>query len=358
MTTTAIAGPRGYEPEQVWLPASEQLLEWDEGFHDLMLGDQLRMNAFHEAIAAVVRPGFTVLDLGTGTGVLARWALEAGAARVYGLELNASLLQDAADQMAAAGYGARFLPVFGVSFDVDLPERVDVVISETLGNLVDNENCVEILADARQRFLATNGVLVPSQAASYLVPVMARRAHAQIRRGQPCGSSGPAAFAEQLRRRGARNGFDLYYDTIIPIDTYLSSPQCARRYILDGSEEATYEERLSYAVHTDGIFTGFKGYFLATLAETVTLDISGDDIAHGTTSDSWKHCYLPIEEPVRVSRGDRIGLTFSRYVPPSGQGPRSFQQHYRWDGDIVSPPHNRVKGTFSQTSTSAARDRA
>jgi protein arginine N-methyltransferase 1 len=27
----------------------------------------------------------------------------------------------------------------------------------------------------------------------------------------------------------------------------------------------------------------------------VVLDISGDDIEVGKTSDSWKHCYLPID---------------------------------------------------------------
>jgi protein arginine N-methyltransferase 1 len=47
-------------------------------------------------------------------------------------------------------------------------------------------------------------------------------------------------------------------------------------------------------VQTDGVFTGFKGYFTAELVEGVILDISGDDIEGRTTSDSRKHCYLPV----------------------------------------------------------------
>src|SRR5918911_667206 len=74
MRKTVIRTP-GYEPEQVWLPASEQLMEWGESFHDLLLGDELRMTAFRAAIDEVVWPGSTVLDLGTGTGILAEWAL-------------------------------------------------------------------------------------------------------------------------------------------------------------------------------------------------------------------------------------------------------------------------------------------
>ena len=47
--------------------------------HRLMLADAERMRAYQQAIAARVRPGQRVLDLGTGTGVLAMWAAQAGA---------------------------------------------------------------------------------------------------------------------------------------------------------------------------------------------------------------------------------------------------------------------------------------
>jgi hypothetical protein len=76
---------------------------------------------------------------------------------------------------------------------------------------------------------------------------------------------------------------------------------------------------LTLPVQTNGLFTGFKGYFTAELSDTVALDISGDDIPGGTTSTSWKHCFLPVAKPVPVRRHDRIVLTFSRTYP---NGPR------------------------------------
>jgi protein arginine N-methyltransferase 1 len=337
MTLTATGTP-GYEPEQVWLPASEELLEWDAPFHDLLLGDEMRMTAFRSAIAEAVQPGMTVLDLGTGTGILALWALEAGADRVYGIDLNASILQTATERVAAAGYGRRFQPIHGVSFDVSLPERVDVVISETMGNLADNEGFVTVLADARQRLLADGGRMVPARVESYLVPVTAERAHEQVRRGDPVDAGGPAPFAERLRRRGARSPFDLYYDVIIPIHTYIASPRVVRLYDFtappDTPPAATYRVPLVYTARRDGLLTGFKGYFVATLSETVALDISGDDIPGRTTSDSWKHCYLPITEPIPVRRGDRISLTFSRACPHGEAA--SFRQSYQWEGQVIS----------------------
>ncbi len=44
-----------------------------------MLDDQIRMAAYKNAIQEVVKPGMVVLDLGTGTGILGLWALQAGA---------------------------------------------------------------------------------------------------------------------------------------------------------------------------------------------------------------------------------------------------------------------------------------
>lgn len=338
----------GYELEQPWLPASEQLLEWSDDFHDLMLGDELRMNAYEAAITEAVRPGDTVLDLGTGTGVLAHWALKAGAARVYGIDLNQQILDTAAQRLAAAGFADRFVPLHGLSFDLELPERVDLVISEILGNLADNENAPVILDDARRRFLRPGGRMLPSQVESYLVPVSAEAAHGRLRGGVPADADSPEAFAEMLRRRGARSAFDLYYDTILPLSGYLAAPRLARAFDLTAAvEPADYRVPLAYSVRRDGLFTGFKGYFVATLSDTVALDLSGDDIARRTTSDSWKHCYLPIETPIPVSQGDRIAVTFSRFGTGSEQ---AFQQGYGWAGQVITADGEEAVSFAQQTS--------
>jgi type I protein arginine methyltransferase len=344
-----ITGRPGYELEQVWLPASEQLMEWDMNFHDLLLGDKLRMAAFHAAIDEVIFPGCVVLDLGAGTGILTEWALRAGAGTVYGIELNESLLKIAVARVATAGYSSQFHPVLGISFGVNLLEPVDVIVSETMGNLADNEGFVDILKDARRRFLVTGGVMMPSRVESYLVPVAAERAHAEVRRGDPRGGNGRDDFVRQLRRRKARSPFDFYYDAIIPLRSYLSEPRLARQYMFKDDEAATYELQLTYRAQRAGLLTGFKGYFMATLSDTVKLDISGDDIAGRTTSDSWKHCYLPVEVPCRVQPEDRIELIFSRSRPAAACDP--FRQTYRWEGKVVSAGETVAR--FSQRTTSA-----
>ncbi|MCX2185256.1 50S ribosomal protein L11 methyltransferase [Streptomyces sp. SKN60] len=300
-----------------------------------MLGDDLRMAAFKSAVTEAVRPGDTVLDLGTGTGILALWALEAGAAKVYGIDLNEKVLDAAVERLDAAGFADRFEPLLGLSFDLELPERVDIVVSEIMGNLADNENFSAILDDARERFLRPGGLMLPRVVDSFLVPVAAEEAHAQLTGEGPRDAGGPEAFAALLAARGAKDPCALYYDVILPVAGHLASPRLVRRYEPERPEAAptSYDVPLVYTVQRDGVLTGFKGYFAARLSETVSLDISGDDIAGRTTSDSWKHCYLPIERPVRVRRGDRIAMTLAR---AAGRDGSPFGQTYTWKGRVLS----------------------
>jgi protein arginine N-methyltransferase 1 len=318
-----------YRAEEVWFAASLTVESWDEEFHQLMLGDRIRMAAYERAIKAVVRPGMAVVDLGTGTGILALWALQAGARVVHGIEVNEAILGRAVERIARAGLGDRFRPHRGLSGDARLPERVDVLISEILGNVADNEGMTPILADARARFLRPGGRMLPRRATSYLVPVSSPAAHRQIREGRCCGLSGRSDAPSPLSALGARDRFQLTYDVIIPARAHLATPAAAVRFAFDGSDPETYTRELSFLVEAQGVFTGFKGTFVAELAEGVVLDISSDDIEGGGTSDSWKHAYLPIEQPVPVRPGDLIALTFSRSRADS-----PFRQRYRWAGTV------------------------
>ena len=123
---------------------------------------------------------------------------------------------------------------------------------------------------------------------------------------------------------------------MLPRSSHLATARVVRRYDLGLANDATYSETLTWTVHDPGILTGFKGYFIATLSPTVALDISGDDPGDGapdtrTSSDSWKHCYLPIATPVLVCRDDRIRLELTRAARPD----LPFQQTYRWEGAVL-----------------------
>ena len=55
-------------------------------YHHALLTDAVRVDAFADAIARVVRPGDVVIDAGTGSGVLAVLAARAGAKQVIAVD--------------------------------------------------------------------------------------------------------------------------------------------------------------------------------------------------------------------------------------------------------------------------------
>jgi protein arginine N-methyltransferase 1 len=331
-----------YQAEQIWSPISETILSWEEAFHDLLLNDRLRMNAYRKAIFEVVKPGDHVVDLGVGTGILSEWALDAGAARVTGIEMSKEILDRALDRLTKARHRDRFFPVNKVSFDVDLDAPADVLISEIMGNMADNENFQPILQDAIRRFLKPNGRILPKSVSSYIAPVSAMSAHRDLCQGNI--SSLSASYGVGNINRNSKSLFDLYYDCVLPEQLYLDDPQMVCRYEGQWTQSPTYERQISYTLRRDGTLTGFKAYFIAELSDETILDISGGNIAAGETSDSWKHAHLPIEKPIDVRQGDILSLTFSRRYPETPAS--AFQQIYQWCGAVRR--HGAIVGEFAQ----------
>ncbi len=146
-----------------------------EGFerssqHVLMLEDRVRTNAFLEAIRDTVRPGDVVLDIGTGTGVLAIAAAKAGAAHVYAIEATA--MSDVARRgVAANGLTEKVTVIHGMSTDVTLPQRADVVVSETVGDDLFDESILPTLHDAAERLATPDARFIPHALAPVIVPI-------------------------------------------------------------------------------------------------------------------------------------------------------------------------------------------
>ena len=337
-----------YTHEQPWLPFSEALFEWDEDFHQLMLNDNIRMQCYKKAIQETVQPGDIVVDLGTGTGVLSRWALEAGASQVYGIDMDKEVLAKATQSISEAGFGDQFTPINLLSYNVNLESKADVLISEIMGNILDNEDFQPILEDAIRRLLKPDARKIPLRASSYIVPVACRKAHSAVCSGQVSTMSSHYNLERMLIDKGITDPCNLYYDTIIPRSTYLSLPQCIREYSGSWNQSPVYERELTFKVSNAGEFTGFKSYFVAQLSQQTVLDISSCDIEQRQTSDSWKHAYLPLATPVLVQPGDLINLSFSRfYQRDHNLESKSLKQAYQWRGTLMR--NGEIAASFNQS---------
>ena len=151
-------------------PASKVLGFGGLDVHVRMLNDRRRTSSFLAGIAEVVSPGDIVVDIGTGTGVLAIAAARAGAEHVYAIEATA-IGEAAKAVFEANGFTDRITLLREWSTRIDLPERADVLVSEVIGNEPLGENVLETITDARKRLLKPEARMVPHKIRIFGLPV-------------------------------------------------------------------------------------------------------------------------------------------------------------------------------------------
>lgn len=151
------------------------------GFGDLytqetMLADKVRVDAYHAAIDRYVSEGDVVIDLGTGTGILAFLAAARSPARVYAIDH--STIIDVARKVRDSNGLDRVELLQVNSRKLELPEKADVIIQEQMGHALFDERMVLNVADLRDRLLKPGGRILPSRFELYLDPVQLKDEYA------------------------------------------------------------------------------------------------------------------------------------------------------------------------------------
>ena len=139
--------------------------------HARMLHDDRRTGDYLKAIKHAVRPGDVVLEIGTGSGVMAVAAARAGAGHVYAIE--ASDIADVAQNVFEInGVSDRITLLRGWSRHIDLGRPADVLVSEIIGSEPLDEELLETTLDARHRLLAPGARLLPHTLTLAVRPVL------------------------------------------------------------------------------------------------------------------------------------------------------------------------------------------
>jgi protein arginine N-methyltransferase 1 len=151
-----------------------------------MLTDTHRMDSYYTAISANAEAVFKdkiVMDVGTGSGILAIWAAKAGAKKVYAIEYT-DMARHARNLIKANGFDDIVTVIQGTVEGVKLPLRedgfgdednervVDVIISEWMGYMLIRESMLDSVLAARDRFLKRDtGLMLPSHATILIAPI-------------------------------------------------------------------------------------------------------------------------------------------------------------------------------------------
>jgi predicted RNA methylase len=162
--------------------------------HEALLRDKRRNRPFCRALKKNVTPDSSVLDIGSGTGLWAITAARLGARRVVAVEREPLLIGLIKTLARENGVADRIEVVQGDSRDLQLGKDFDIVVSETIGHVIFDEQVTEIMLDARRRFLRPGGLLVPDTVSLRAVP-----AHLRYRDDRlPAGMAGEFKHFESL----------------------------------------------------------------------------------------------------------------------------------------------------------------
>lgn len=255
--------------------------------HRRMLADAVRVEAYWRALSTVVRPGMAVCDAGTGSGLLACMAAALGARVVYAVE-RSDLADLARDVIGASGLEDRVRVVRGDFGEVELPEKVDVIVTETFGALALAEGAAPDLHACAARNLKEGGVLVPRGLALWLAPVGDRALYDETVGvfGQVHGVD--LAPLRALAARRSRNR-DVPMEALLAPGQAWSTPWWPR--------EAGASGTVTFGDLSGGELTGLCGWFVLDLVPGVVLPTGPlDPVTH------WGQTYLPLE-PVPVPPG-------------------------------------------------------
>ncbi|MBA4169699.1 MAG: 50S ribosomal protein L11 methyltransferase [Chloroflexi bacterium] len=289
------------------------------GDHVTMLDDSVRTGRFVEAVGRTVRPGDVVVEIGTGTGILAMAAARAGAQHVYAIEAGA-IAEHAQWVIAANGYADRITIIRGWSTTVSIPERADVLISETIGNDPLGERILETIRDASHRLLKPGARVVPERLRIIGVAVeipdewIARRVYSEaaVRRWEErYGFSFDALLLKERRLDGRWVSADTARAW-----TRLCRPQVLADIDLRSVSTTTIDAESVTPITESGRFDGGTLHFDAELGGGITL--TSDPMASAEDT-SWRNA-VTVEPPVQVRSGDRIRLRYRWSALTGGSG--------------------------------------
>jgi protein arginine N-methyltransferase 1 len=297
----------------------------DPSIHIRMLADRDRTDGFISALRRVVRPGDVVVDVGTGTGVLATTAALAGARRVYAVE--ASGIADVAREVFELnGVSDRVTLVEGWSTQVELPEPADVFVSEMVGDEPLAERLLEVTLDARTRFVHPDARLVPERIriSGYAValPEAERRRLAMAPSSIDEWRSWYAIDFSPLRAASAQGAHLDLVDarTVAEWDAITEAVHLVT-IDLGAFETPLVEATTSARAAVAGRIDAFVVSFDLELADSIT--ISTDPSRAGGTH--WRTPVWLLADPISVDPGDTLRVVYRYRVPgiPDGVEVRS-----------------------------------
>lgn len=276
--------------------ASRHVPRW----HFPMLNDEERNRAFATALQQQVRPGDHVLDIGSGSGLLAMLAIEAGAAHVTSCEADPLLAAVARQVIHSNGLSDSITIIAARSTELSvgcgLDEPADLIVTEIVDCGLIGEGLLPTLRHARRCLLKPGGRLVPHAArltGAVLSCPSARRLN--------CIQAAQGFDLEAMNSLSTPGHFPLRLDTwphiLLSDQVEILRLDLVSEPLLDGSRV------LQLPITDSAVADGLVAWFELDLAQGITLNN-----APVNAGSHWMQAYLPFATPCPVKAGEQLAV--------------------------------------------------
>lgn len=271
------------------------------GWHFVMLADDARNAAFEEAITRAVTPDAHVLDIGTGSGLLAMMAARAGARLVTACEADPHLAAAATEIVARNGFSARVKVVpkrsTQLRVGVDLASLADVIVAEVLDVGLIGEGVLPTLRHALAALAKPGARVIPRgatvQAALVTLPAL-RRVH-------PIGQVRGFDLSPFDRFRNPTSALAVALEA--EPHTLLSEPAAAMSFDFTVAAPRGRQATLSVTPTVDGDAHGVAFWFDLHVDDRVTVSSGpGGALRH------WLQAVIFFERDLPVRAGEAVKL--------------------------------------------------
>ncbi len=270
-----------------------------------MVSDRYRTNTFAAAIREAVEPGDVVLDVGTGTGILAMLAAKAGARKVYAIDAT-DIAAVATDLVKANGLSGQVQVFHGRAGELQLAQKVDLIISEWLGNAAFAEGMLHAVLDARDHNLKATGRMLPSKVRLLIAPL-----------DEPIlyNTEGPGFWRDEIHDLdfSSLQEVELSQGRTIQIRVDPAAVLAPGQAFIElelltaSTEDVWFEGQLNFVPVRDGVLNGFGVWFEAELSPSVTLDTGPHN-----PETHWAQTYMSFSpRPVQAGELLKVSVDFS-----------------------------------------------
>jgi len=270
------------------------------GIHEEMIKDKVRTDSYKDFILKnpKIFSGAKVLDVGCGTSILSMFSSQAGAAKVYAVD-NSDVAFQAMDIVKENKLDKVITIMKGKAEDMNLTEKVDVIISEWMGYFLLFESMLDTVLFCRDNYLNSSGRIYPDKCNMQLAALADDELYENkvnfwrnvygFRMSTMLGSS----IEEPLM-------------DIVKNDKVISKPAIIQEFDLMkiSVKDLDFDSLFHLEIFKDGNVSAIVGYFdIMFCSEENPISFSTSPEA---TPTHWKQTVFFLKEPLACKSGDNL----------------------------------------------------